>query len=123
MLQEREIHRLGVSYTVKINARVIAATNADLPALIAQRRFREDLYYRLNVVPVHMPPLRERLSDIPLLVNHFIRKICSVECISPKQVSPATLDALRAYHWPGNVRQLENVMEHAVVMSGATRAT
>jgi two-component system response regulator PilR (NtrC family) len=118
VLQEREIHRLGGSDTVKINVRVIAATNADLPALIAQRRFREDLYYRLNVVPVHMPPLRERLSDIPLLVNHFIRKICSVEGISPKQVSPATLDALRAYHWPGNVRQLENVMEHAVVMSG-----
>lgn len=117
-LQEKEIQRLGSSETVKVDVRVIAATNADLPALIRQGRFREDLYYRLNVVPVHMPALKDRACDIPLLAEHFIRKICEGERIETKQVSRDALEILASYAWPGNVRQLENVVEHAIVMSG-----
>ena len=118
VLQEKEIQRLGSSETVKVDVRVIAATNANLLKLVQQGRFREDLYYRLNVVPIHMPALRERLCDIPLLANHFVHKICEAERMDTKEISGAALNALAAYTWPGNVRQLENVVEHAVVMSG-----
>jgi DNA-binding NtrC family response regulator len=118
VLQEKEIQRLGGSETVKIDVRVIAATNANLLALVQQGRFREDLYYRLNVVPIHMPSLKERVCDIPLLVDHFVRKICEAERIAIKDVDSAAVASLAAYSWPGNVRQLENMVEHAVVMSG-----
>jgi DNA-binding NtrC family response regulator len=118
VLQEREVQRLGNNETVKVDVRVIAATNANLLALVRQGKFREDLYYRLNVVPIHMPALRERASDIPLLINHFIRKVCEAEHLPLKQVSPAVLERLSAQPWPGNVRQLENVIEQAVILSG-----
>jgi DNA-binding NtrC family response regulator len=117
-LQEKEIQRLGSSETIKVDVRVIAATNADLHARVQQGRFREDLFYRLNVVPIHLAPLRTRVSDIPILVEHFIQKICEAEGIATKTVSPEALKILSGYAWPGNVRQLENAVEHAVVMSG-----
>jgi len=118
VLQEREFQKLGSSETVRVDIRVVAASNSDLPEKMRQGRFREDLYYRLNVVPIAMPPLRERLGDIPLLVEHFIAKICRQEGLAPKQVRKETLDRIGFYSWPGNVRQLENAVEMAVAMSG-----
>jgi DNA-binding NtrC family response regulator len=118
VLQDREIQRLGSGETVAVDVRVIAASNVDLLERVRQGKFREDLYYRLNVVPVVVPPLRQRESDIPQLVEHFIRKVCQLEGIPEKSVGPETLARLRACQWPGNVRQLENAVEMAVVMSG-----
>jgi DNA-binding NtrC family response regulator len=118
VLQEREIQRLGSSDSVKVDVRVIAATNVDLQERVRQGRFREDLYYRLNVVPLQMPPLRKRTSDIPALVDHFIQKICSAENIPLKRVTPETMSRLCSQPWPGNVRQLENAVEMAVAVSG-----
>jgi len=118
VLQERELQRLGSSDTIKIDVRVIAASNANLPDLVRQGKFREDLYYRLNVVPLEMPPLRKRATDIPLLVEHFVHKVCGGEGIPPKQVTPKTLQRLSSLPWPGNVRQLENAVEKAIAMSG-----
>lgn len=118
VLQEREFQRLGSSETVKVDVRVVAATNVDLAEKVRRREFREDLYYRLNVIPLSIPPLRERKEDIPLLVEHFLEKICRAEGLPRKRVSPVVLDHLRSYHWPGNVRQLENVVEMAVALSG-----
>jgi DNA-binding NtrC family response regulator len=121
VLQEREFQRLGSSETVHVDVRVIAATNTDLAERIRQGRFREDLYYRLNVVPLHVPPLRERLADLPLLVNHFIEKICRQEDL-PRKAAPAeTIERLRRHDWPGNVRQLENSIEMAIALSGDRR--
>ncbi len=117
-LQEREIQRLGSNESIKIDVRVIAATNANLLALVRAGKFREDLYYRLNVVPIYLPALRERPSDIPLLVNHFVKKVCEAEQLPLKQVSPEVFDRLAAQAWPGNVRQLENTVEQAVILSG-----
>ncbi len=121
VLQEREFQRLGSSETIKVDVRVVAASNADLPERIRQGKFREDLYYRLNVVPVSLPPLRERLGDVPLLVHHFIDKICRQEDLPPRQVSPEALERLCRYDWPGNVRQLENAVEMAIALSGDRR--
>lgn len=121
VLQEREFQRLGSSETIRVDVRVVAASNRDLVQRIRENKFREDLYYRLNVVPIEMPPLRERLSDIPLLVDHFIEKICRQEGIPPKQIVREALDRLCAYSWPGNVRELENAVEKAVVLSGERR--
>jgi DNA-binding NtrC family response regulator len=118
VLQEREFQRLGSSETVHVDLRVIAATHTDLAEMIKQGKFREDLYYRLNVVPIPVPPLRERASDVRFLVMHFIEKICREEEIQVKQVSRETLDRLSAHDWPGNVRQLENAVEKAIVLSG-----
>jgi DNA-binding NtrC family response regulator len=118
VIQERELQRLGSSETIRLDVRIIAASNADLAERVRQGRFREDLYYRLNVVPIRVPALRERLSDVPLLVAHLIDKICKVEDVAPKQVSPAALDRLCGYTWPGNVRQLENAIEMALALSG-----
>ncbi|MBC7927111.1 MAG: sigma-54-dependent Fis family transcriptional regulator [Bryobacteraceae bacterium] len=118
VLQEREIQRLGGSETVRLNLRVIAATNADLQSAVQQRTFREDLYYRLNVVPLHVPALRDRRSDIPALVLHFLTKICSAEGVPVKRVTTGAVERLKAYHWPGNVRQLEHAVEMAIVLSG-----
>jgi DNA-binding NtrC family response regulator len=118
VLQEREYQRLGSSETLRMHARVIVATNADLPELIKQGKFREDLYYRLNVVPIAMPPLREHASDIPILAQHFIERICREENLATKQISHETLGRLAAHDWPGNVRQLENAVEKAIVLSG-----
>ena len=118
VLQEREVQRLGSPETVKVDVRVIAATNVDLPEKVRQGRFREDLYYRLNVVPLAMPPLKHRLEDLPALVYHFLDKVCQMEDLPTKQISPETLDHLRRHEWPGNVRELENAVEKAVALSG-----
>jgi transcriptional regulator with GAF, ATPase, and Fis domain len=118
VLQEREFQRLGSSETIRVDVRLVAATNANLPDLVRQGRFREDLYYRLNVVPLQTPPLRQRRSDIPLLVCHFVKKVCEMEGIRLKSVTPEAMRALEVAPWPGNVRQLENTVEMAVVLSG-----
>ena len=118
VLQEREFQRVGSSETIRVDVRLIAATNVDLPQRIREGKFREDLYYRLNVVPIAAPPLRERLEDIPLLAHHFVEKICEQEGISTRRLSPETIERLKNYSWPGNVRQLENVVEMAVALSG-----
>jgi len=119
VIQEREFQRLGSSETVRVDVRAIAATHTDLADLIKQGKFREDLYYRLNVVPITLPPLRERPSDVPPLARHFIEKICREENLSAKQISQETLARLAEHDWPGNVRQLENAVERAIVLSGA----
>jgi DNA-binding NtrC family response regulator len=122
VLQEREFQRLGSSETVRVDVRVIAATHTDLAELIKQGKFREDLYYRINVVPIGLPPLRERPSDVPPLIRHFIEKICREENLPAKQISLETLSRLAAHDWPGNVRQLENAVEKAIVLSGERAA-
>ena len=121
VLQEREFQRLGSSETIKADIRVVAATNCDLLQRIEQGRFREDLYYRLNVVPLAMPALRDRAGDIPLLAAHFVEKICRAEDIAAKTILPPALERLCGYAWPGNVRQLENAIEMAVALSGDRR--
>ena len=118
MLQEREFQRLGSSETVRADARVVAATNCDLLRRIDEGRFREDLYYRLNVVPICMPPLRERRADIPSLAEHFLDKICRLERLPLRRIAPEALERLTVRPWPGNVRQLENAVEMAVALSG-----
>jgi two-component system, NtrC family, response regulator AtoC len=118
VLQEREFERVGDSHTIKVDVRVIAATNADLSRMVADGSFREDLYYRLNVIPVTLPPLRDRREDIPLLVQHFLQKFCGEVQRPSMTVSQAALRCLMTYGWPGNVRQLENAMERAVALSG-----
>jgi len=118
VLQEREFQRLGSSDTVKADVRVVTATNCDLMARVEQGLFREDLYYRLNVVPIPIPPLRQRRGDIPVLAEHFLAKICGMEEIPLKSVAPAALKRLIDYSWPGNVRQLENAIEAGVALSG-----
>jgi DNA-binding NtrC family response regulator len=113
-LQEREFERVGDNQTVKVDVRVIAATNSDLARMVAEGTFREDLFYRLNVIPIELPPLRDRRDDIPLLVKHFLDKFSpDTELL----VAQTTMRALMAYHWPGNVRQLENAVERAVALS------
>ena len=118
VLQEREFQRLGSSESVHVDVRVIAATHTDLAKLIEQGKFREDLYYRLRVVELVMPPLRERSVDVALLARHFIAKVCREEELPVKQISNETLERLARHDWPGNVRQLENAVEQAVVLSG-----
>ena len=114
--QEREVRRVGDTRDVKVDVRLIAASNRDLSKAMADGVLREDLYYRLNVIPVHMPPLRERLDDIPLLVSHFIARITKDVGKSVKGISPDSLAILERYHWPGNIRELENVVERAIVL-------
>ena len=118
VLQEREFQRVGSSETMRVDVRLIAATNVDLVQRIREGKFREDLYYRLNVVPIAAPPLRDRLEDIPVLAHHFAEKICRQEEIPIRRLSPETIERLKNYPWPGNVRQLENVVEMAVALSG-----
>ncbi|MGA7241129.1 MAG: sigma-54 dependent transcriptional regulator [Bryobacteraceae bacterium] len=118
VLQEREFQRLGSSETVGIDVRVVAATNCDLMHRIEKGRFREDLYYRLNVIPLAMPALRQRRMDVPMLAGHFAAKICTMEGMPPKSIAPDALEKLCEYAWPGNVRQLENAIEAAVALSG-----
>ena len=138
VLQEREFERVGDSHTIKVDVRVIAATNSDLGRLVAEGQFREDLFYRLNVIPVHLPPLRERKEDVPLLVQHFLGKFqqernaaadgdvpgersaraaADRSGAAPLTVSQEAMRRLMAYHWPGNVRQLENAIERAVAFT------
>ncbi|HKB11902.1 MAG TPA: sigma-54 dependent transcriptional regulator [Vicinamibacterales bacterium] len=129
VLQEREFERVGDSHTTKVDVRIIAATNSDLSRMVAEGEFREDLFYRLNVIPVHLPPLRERKEDIPLLVQHFLDKLREERGVKPAgerdrratdraiTVSQEAMRRLMAYTWPGNVRQLENVIERAVALA------
>jgi DNA-binding NtrC family response regulator len=119
VLQEREIQRIGSSKTLPVDVRVIAASNINLMEAVAERRFREDLYYRLNVVALQIPPLRERVTDIPELADYFLARIADLEGGQPKTLAPETVAALVRYAWPGNVRQLEHVLESAVALSGA----
>ena len=118
VLQEREFQRLGSSETVRVDVRVIAATNCDLVRRVGQGRFREDLFYRLNVVPIRMPALRDRPEDIPLLAEHFVEKICRLEGVPLKHLAADALSRLCLHAWPGNARELENAVEMAVVLSG-----
>jgi two-component system, NtrC family, response regulator AtoC len=118
VLQEREFERIGDSQTIKVDVRVIAATNADLAKMVGDGSFREDLFYRLNVIPVRLPALRERREDIPLLVPHFLQKFGAELNRPTLTVSQAALRCLMTSQWPGNVRQLENAMERAVALSG-----
>jgi DNA-binding NtrC family response regulator len=113
-LQEREFERVGDSQTIKVDVRVIAATNSELVKMVAEGTFREDLYYRLHVIPIRLPPLRDRRDDIPVLVKHFLEKFAPGV---PMQVSQGAMRTLMAYQWPGNVRQLENAVERAVALS------
>ncbi|MGO9095322.1 MAG: sigma-54 dependent transcriptional regulator [Bryobacteraceae bacterium] len=121
VLQERELQRVGSSEVIRLDVRVVAASNMDLLERIKQGKFREDLFYRLNVVPVRMPPLREHPGDIPLLVHHFLEKICRQEEIPDKHITREALERLSGYSWPGNVRQLENAVEMAIALSGDKR--
>jgi len=118
VLQEREFERIGDSHTVKVDVRVISATNSDLARLVADGNFREDLFYRLNVIPVQVPPLRDRKEDIPLLVAHFVDKFRGESNAPPVTVSQSAMRRLMAFRWPGNVRQLENAVERAVAFAG-----
>jgi two-component system response regulator PilR (NtrC family) len=117
VIQEREFMRLGGVDTIKVDVRIIAATNVDLRRSVADGKFREDLFYRLNVIPVQLPPLRDRKEDIPILVQHFLEKYGEESRKSGWFVTPEAMDLLMAYDWPGNVRELENVIERAVVLA------
>jgi len=119
VLQEREFHRLGSSETVRVDVRVIAATNANLARLVEEGKFRQDLYYRLNVAPIHLPPLRERMEDLPALIGHFVEKVCRNEQIPIKAIPNEIVDWLGKFPWPGNIRQVENIIESSIALSGS----
>jgi chemotaxis protein methyltransferase CheR len=121
VMQDREFERLGSSHTIKIDVRIIAATNRNLEEEVRRGRFREDLWYRLNIFPITMPPLRDRLDDIPLLVDFYVKKISKRMGKSIETVPTRVMDTLQNYHWPGNVRELENVLERAVINSSGTK--
>jgi DNA-binding NtrC family response regulator len=117
VLQERSFERIGGVKTIRVDIRVIAATNKDLENLVRQGRFREDLYYRLNVIPIKVPPLREREDDIPLLARHFLKDFCARKKTPPKHLTAVALSCLSQYSWPGNVRELENLMERLAILA------
>ena len=120
-IQEREIRRVGDTRDIKVDVRLIAASNREVAKAVADGVLREDLFYRLNVIPIHLPPLRERREDIPLLVAHFVRRL-SAELGRPvRSVTPEALAILETYRWPGNVRELENVIERALVLGSGDR--
>ncbi len=118
VLQEREFQKVGGTTTIKVDVRIIAATNSDLLDKVRRSEFREDLYYRLNVIPIQVMPLRQRREDIPLIVAHFVKKYCAEQNLPLKRVSHQAIKGLIAFDWPGNVRQLENAVEMAVALSG-----
>jgi Nif-specific regulatory protein len=117
VLQEKEFERVGGAETIRTDARVVTATNRDLERMVEEGTFRQDLYYRLNVFPIHVPPLRERKTDIPLLADYFVEKYSKAHGRDVRRISTPAIDMLMAYHWPGNVRELENCVERAVLMS------
>jgi two-component system nitrogen regulation response regulator NtrX len=119
VLQEQEVERLGSARTIKVDVRVIAATNKDLEEAISRGEFREDLFFRLNVIPIVVPPLRERREDIPQLVQHFARLTSEEHNLKPKKFEPAAMDALQRYRWRGNIRELRNTVERVMIMSPA----
>lgn len=118
VLQTRQFENIGSSRTIEVDVRIIAATNRDLEDAVQKREFREDLYYRLNVIPVKIPSLRERKSDIPILINHFIQEFNQVTGHTVEAPSGQIMEALMAYDWPGNIRELENLMERMVILKG-----
>jgi formate hydrogenlyase transcriptional activator len=120
VLQEQEFERLGSTRTTRVDVRIVAATNQDLPQMVRERRFRVDLFYRLNVFPIDLPPLRARAEDIPLLVDHFVRKLALRMNREGWQVAKEVMEILRQHDWPGNIRELQNVIERAVIMSPGT---
>jgi len=117
VLQEKEFERVGSNHPISVNVRLMAATNRDLPAAVAAGTFREDLFYRLNVFPIAVPPLRERAEDIPLLVEYFVGRFAKGTGKNIRHIAKHTLEQLRAYLWPGNIRELQNVVERAVILS------
>lgn len=117
-LQENEITRVGSDKSIKVNVRVLAATNKNLKQEIEKGNFREDLYHRLNVIPIHVPDLKDRKEDIPLLVNHFIQLICAEQGWKDKRINDDAVQALQQHHWPGNIRELRNVVERLIILSG-----
>ena len=117
VLQEREVERVGGSKIIKVDVRVIAATNLDLIEEVKQGRFREDLFFRLNVFPIKVPALRDRLEDIPVFMNHFLRKFCRMHARNAAGFTGRAIDAMLSYHWPGNIRELENVVERGVILA------
>jgi transcriptional regulator with PAS, ATPase and Fis domain len=117
VLQEMRFERVGGEETIGTDVRVIAATNRDLKQMVAEGKFQEDLFYRLNVIPIHVPPLRERREDIPVLVEHFVEKHRQRTGKPIERVQPDAVQALQRYEWPGNVRELENTIERAVVLA------
>jgi DNA-binding NtrC family response regulator len=123
VLQEREFERVGDTQTIRVDTRVIAASNRDLLAEAEAERFREDLYYRLNVVPVNLPPLRERMTDIPALVAHFLTYYSEQNDRYVSHIDPKVIESMERYHWPGNVRELQNYVERAVVMASGDEFT
>ena len=117
VLQESEVRRVGGNQTVPIDVRILAASNQDLRKLCEEGKFREDLFYRLNVITVNLPPLRERREDLPQLIEHFLTEIASKTGRAPRTVSDEAMKALQAYHWPGNVRELRNEVQRAAALS------
>ncbi len=116
VLQERSFERVGGTKSIKVDIRIIAATNKNLGMCVKQGRFREDLYYRLNVVPIRVPPLRDRMEDLELLANHFLQAFCQLREVPLKRLSPGVVECFKEYHWPGNVRELENLLERLVIL-------
>jgi chemotaxis protein methyltransferase CheR len=121
VIQDGEFERLGSSHTIKVNVRIIAATNRNLEEEVRRGRFRDDLWYRLNIFPITVPPLRDRLDDMPLLVDFYVKKISKRMGKSIEIIPTRVMNALQSYHWPGNVRELENVLERAVINSSGPK--
>src|SRR4029434_10989973 len=119
VLQEQEVERLGSARTIKVDVRVIAATNKNLEEAIQRGEFRDDLYFRLNVIPILVPPLRERREDIPALVQHFARLTSEEHNLRPKKFDAAAMDALQRYRWRGNIRELRNTVERLMIMAAS----
>ncbi|RKX63055.1 MAG: sigma-54-dependent Fis family transcriptional regulator, partial [Thermodesulfobacteriota bacterium] len=117
VIQEKQVERLGSDHSIKVDVRILAATNKDLEKEVQEGRFREDLFFRLNVIPIKLPPLRERKEDIPLLTQFFLKRICEREGIEEKKFTSQAIKALLNYPWPGNIRELENFIERVVILS------
>jgi DNA-binding NtrC family response regulator len=121
VLQDRQFEPVGSNKTITVDTRVVLASNSDLAEEVKAGRFREDLYYRINVVAIHLPPLADKIGDIPLLAEHFLRRFCQTHDKDKREIEPEAMECLQRYPWPGNVRELENVMERAVLLSKGTR--
>jgi len=117
VLQERSFERVGSNVTIKVTLRILAATNRNLPKMVEEGTFREDLFYRLNVFPITIPPLKERGNDIATLAEHFVNRFAIEQGVEKPRISTPALNMLQAYHWPGNVRELENMMERGVLLA------
>jgi len=123
VLQQKEFDRVGGEETVHVDVRIIAATNRNLEQMVKDGAFRDDLYYRLNVIPISLPPLRDRVDDIPLLVEHFVEKVSAATGKTVRDVTPEAMEVLMGYKWPGNVRELENVIERVITLMDTERIT